>query len=1197
VKASARFVSTVNRFGIGRGKVAGVAMPSLSCDANGTGAPPSRSPLALGVAALAGLALLLAVVAPAASAAPTATSGYGLLTGGEFGAAYVNGFSFNSHANRITTDSHGNIFLGDEYSGNAAVFAPDPAAGGTFLTNVPLSGVCNPGDVAIDPSTDALYVQPGPECGGAPIKKFVSDGKPTPTYTLDPSFEAPSAIHTSAGASPGMVVDSTAHNLLVADPGTKSIKRYSLSTGALVSTIPAPSMIEVQTYIASAPDGSIYLAQQFNHNIVHLSAAGAQLGEIANVGESQAKVIVGLAVNPATGVLVAAVGSHLKGYSPTGGQLYETVMPNAPISIAIDGNTGRLYAYTGAAANTFVPAVYPGVEAPVVSDITPTGAHVSVEVDPGKEPDNSLPSESVVHFEYITKTAYDANLTANVDGFAGALETPDQPLSGPETREADVTGLEPNLDYLVRAKASNSLTFHLGTPTPFHTTPIPPKTETNDATDVSETKAVLNGTINPVGLPTTYHFEYGSTTAYGSRAPAEIEAVAGADRNDRRVGWTITGLTPGTTYHFRLVATSHCNLSEPAEQCVAEGDDHTFTTPASGTVPRRAYEQVTPVDKGGIPIKEGLGFQAESNGAGLAYSTQASTASAPILSRSMSLRGSDDWSGGLDLDPPLNEPAFGLNTFTTLGVSADFTHSLVATNRKLTSDAVEDDANRLNLYVVNLKTGQHTLVVTAPDSLNFFIENLSAQNFIAGAPDFSWLIFRSPPSLKAEAPGGAIYRWSAQSGLSVVSVLPQGGMAPVAPHNSAQREIRTVSADGTRVYFTVYEGGGLESGVFLRENADQEQSQVEGGTCTEPTKACTIPISVSQVVGDPKTPLPAQLIGASEDGRFAYFYTIKNSNLTGDSPDEGGDAYRYDHSDDSLIYIGQAKVAAPTTPGGNDQSVLGVGSDGQTAYWIAPTPEGGVETVVWRHGVLRTVTDVFLGGGAPVAYSFSPDGRYAAYTKAGNVYFYDSETGERDCVSCYPDGSLAGGYLNEPERWLSNHSAQQVTDGGQVFFTSSARLVAADANGTEDVYEYEDGHNALISPGNAPFAAKFADASEDGSNVFFTTGQKLVGQDNDRSVDIYDARINGGLAKQNPPPPQECLRDDCKATPGAGPELPFGGSEALGGPGNVGGKVPKRCPKGTHARKVKGKSHCVKANRRRKSKHTKKGNTNRRQGR
>ena len=261
---------------------------------------------ALGVALLASVVLMLGVVVPAASAAPTATSGYSYLTGGEFGAGNVSGFYFNPEANTIATDSHGNIVLLDEYQGRAAAFAPDQTTGGTFLTDF-LSGLCRPGDIAIDPNTDALYVQlnvSGP-CGGMPIQRFVSDGSPTPTYTLDPGFEAPSASPTFYGVTSGMAVDPTTHDLVVADPATRAIRRYS-TTGALVSTISPPSMTQTPAWIAVGLDSSIYVAQQEDPNIVHLSATGVPLGKIAHGAQA-------LAVNPVTGVLVATVGDRLRG--------------------------------------------------------------------------------------------------------------------------------------------------------------------------------------------------------------------------------------------------------------------------------------------------------------------------------------------------------------------------------------------------------------------------------------------------------------------------------------------------------------------------------------------------------------------------------------------------------------------------------------------------------------------------------------------------------------------------------------------------------------------------------------------------------------------------------------------------------------------------------------------------------------------
>ena len=60
------------------------------------------------------------------------------------------------------------------------------------------------------------------------------------------------------------------------------------------------------------------------------------------------------------------------------------------------------------------------------------------------------------------------------------------------------------------------------------------------------------------------------------------------------------------------------------------------------------------------------------------------------------------------------------------------------------------------------------------------------------------------------------------------------------------------------------------------------------------------------------------------------------------------------------------------------------------------------------------------------------------------------------------------------------------------------------------------------------------DASASGNDVFFFTRQALVGQDQDENDDLYDARVEGGIAAQNPPPPVDCTEEGC-----LGPVDPF----------------------------------------------------------
>jgi hypothetical protein len=97
-----------------------------------------------------------------------------------------------------------------------------------------------------------------------------------------------------------------------------------------------------------------------------------------------------------------------------------------------------------------------------------------------------------------------------------------------------------------------------------------PTVVTGPATDVGAQSATLIGSIRADLVGTSYHFEYGPTTAYGSATPATDTGVTfGA----LPVAATLDRLTPGTTYHFRLVATNKGG--------VGQGHDQSFTTPAA----------------------------------------------------------------------------------------------------------------------------------------------------------------------------------------------------------------------------------------------------------------------------------------------------------------------------------------------------------------------------------------------------------------------------------------------------------------------------------------------------------------------------------------------------------------------------------------------------------------------------------------
>ena len=89
------------------------------------------------------------------------------------------------------------------------------------------------------------------------------------------------------------------------------------------------------------------------------------------------------------------------------------------------------------------------------------------------------------------------------------------------------------------------------------------------ASPVTAGGATLNTSINPGSGPTVYRFQYGPTPAYGSQTYPGGPTVA--DDQLHTASTEISGLTPGTTYHFRVRATNFAGTTV--------GPDQTFTTP------------------------------------------------------------------------------------------------------------------------------------------------------------------------------------------------------------------------------------------------------------------------------------------------------------------------------------------------------------------------------------------------------------------------------------------------------------------------------------------------------------------------------------------------------------------------------------------------------------------------------------------
>lgn len=174
---------------------------------------------------------------------------------------------------------------------------------------------------------------------------------------------------------------------------------------------------------------------------------------------------------------------------------------------------------------------------------------------------NANGASSAVTFEYGLTDSYGTTVTADQSPVTGTSNT---------AVSKAVSGLTPGTTYHYRVVAVNSAGTTNGEDISFTTNAVPPSVTTDSATSISSDGSILNGTVNANGFTTSVTFQYGLSAAYGSTAAAAQSPVSGA--TDTAVSYAISGLSPGTTYHYRVAAVNSGGTTN--------GADMTFTTDA-----------------------------------------------------------------------------------------------------------------------------------------------------------------------------------------------------------------------------------------------------------------------------------------------------------------------------------------------------------------------------------------------------------------------------------------------------------------------------------------------------------------------------------------------------------------------------------------------------------------------------------------
>jgi hypothetical protein len=654
----------------------------------------------------------------------------------------------------------------------------------------------------------------------------------------------------------------------------------------------------------------------------------------------------------------------------------------------------------------------------------------------------------------------------------------------------------------------------------------------------------------------------------------------------------------------------------------------------------RAYEQVSPVEKN---YADALGsvtsVRASASGEAVTFDSlgtfplgggSSGEGSSQLFTVYLSARQSEAWLTQ-NLEPEVNPGG----SASPLAVSEDLAYTF-----ELSSDEPPPIGGagvvegRPALYMRDNRTGTYRVMFqpAAGESVSFF--------FVAAAAGDSRVFFESANPLVEGAPTGvrSLYEWH-EGQLALVDVLPGGAVAgggaagwrgpgaeeetvELPDHSDGQVSYfaeNAVSGDGSRVYFTDLS----DERLYLRESAPggagetvEVSSGPAGWQAATPNGSQAFYTEAGVLfrfdaeggsgtgggVGGQSTALtPAGgevqgVLGVGGEGSYVYFAAkgvLASGGVSGASNvymwHEGaialvsGGGEEDDWSTHTLLYDGVAH-------GGPAEGVrtARVSADGRTLLFSSRMDVTGYD----NHGA---------GGNCS---------EHEAPAACNELYVYDADTGGMTCVSCNPQGVAAthdallyhagvDGSIAPPTLYPWELPRNLSADGSRVFFETEEALVEGDSDSQMDVYEWEresagtcaagtsGGCLYPISSGVSSEPSYFAEASSSGGDVFFFTRQPLVGQDEDELVDLYDARVGGGIAAQNSPAPAApCLGEACH--PAQAPASAIGPptSEMFAGAENLAPPVqakavakpkskpskPKSCRKGH----TKTKSKCVK---------------------
>jgi hypothetical protein len=649
-------------------------------------------------------------------------------------------------------------------------------------------------------------------------------------------------------------------------------------------------------------------------------------------------------------------------------------------------------------------------------------------------------------------------------------------------------------------------------------------------TDVASSSVTFQAQIDPEGTATTYRFEYGPSSSYGTSIPV-AGGDAGAGSSVVLVEAHPQELSADTLYHYRVVASSAGGT--------VDGPDETFTTQSSGgefVLPDgRQYELVSPPQKDGAEIL-GIGGAGETAAGGDA--TQVSEdgksityiTNAPVDTNSpgntwstqlLSTRSAEGWSSQ-DIAIP-HENAVEIHQGIEEGeeylrFSSNLSSAVVQSPHStlespLAPEISQEVAGDNEVYLRDDITGAFQALLTA--------EPLPEDVAFEGAtPDLGHVVLGTlAAGLDPSYPsGGGLYEWS-EGRLRLVNVLPSGkptsgdgylGGVVVSGEigrGTAVSERHAISNDGSRI---VWSG---EGALFTRDMTTGETIEVDaaqgGGGPSGGGKFLTASSDGSRVFFTDANELTS---GAHEGGLFMF--DVADGKLTDLAPgatDAQVQSFFGASEDGTSLYTASAAVLTSVANGYEETAKAGasnlyllreapVGSGSWGVTFITTGAEEGADTGTASDAPLVTATARIAPSGGYLAFmsqqsltGYDNDDAISGQPDE-EVYLYDAATNRLVCASCDPTGARPVGVYDTGEfpgtpmdpwkMWTSHWLA--------------ATIPGWTPDGADDSTGYQP---RFLS---------------DSGRLFFDSADALVPQDVNGKVDVYEYEQEGVGSCQAP---------------------------------------------------------------------------------